>query len=94
MSELPEWALKHLPVDHPQAALLLGVSERKLWALLKEHPHFERRGRKNVYYPEHIEELRRVTAQPGPVVGVTSDAEQKDRIAAKVAAAKAKRRKT
>lgn len=65
MDELPDWALKHLPVKHPQAAMLLGVSERKLWTIVGEHPHFERRGRANLYYPEHIEALRKVMSEAG-----------------------------
>jgi hypothetical protein len=64
MSELPEWAKEIVPLTHDQAAQVLGVSRRKLWTILKDHPHFERRGRANVYYPEHIRELRQVGSTP------------------------------
>ena len=61
--DMPDWAKELVPLKHKQAALVLGVSERKLWTILKRHPHFERRGRANVYYPEHIAELRKVCAK-------------------------------
>jgi len=58
MNEMPQWAKDMMPLTHKQAAGVLGVSERTLWRLVEVHPHFERRGRGNAYYPEHIEKLR------------------------------------
>lgn len=58
MRDMPQWAKDMMPLTHKQAAWVLGVSERTLWRLVEEHPHFERRGRGNAYYPEHIEKLR------------------------------------
>lgn len=55
---LPEWARLMVPVDMNGAALLLGVSRRFLIEALKQHPHYERRGAKYVFYPEHIATLR------------------------------------
>jgi hypothetical protein len=55
---LPEWARLMVPVDMNGAALLLGVSRRFLIDALKQHPHYERRGAKYVFYPEHIATLR------------------------------------
>ncbi|WP_430251263.1 hypothetical protein [Neorhizobium sp. DAR64860/K0K1] len=47
------------------AALLLGVSRRFLIDALKQHPHYERRGAKYVFYPEHIATLRAALASQG-----------------------------
>lgn len=63
MTGLSEWTLKHSHVGHAEAAKLLGVGPRKLWDIVHEHPHYERRGRANRYYPEHIEALRKVTGR-------------------------------
>ncbi len=51
---LPAWAQSIVPVDMDDAAMLLGVSRRFLVDELKEHQHYERRGAKKVFYPEHI----------------------------------------
>ena len=59
--DLPKWARDQVPLTHPQACLVLGVSHRKLFDILKDHPFFERRGKHNLYYPEHIAALRAVT---------------------------------
>jgi hypothetical protein len=40
------------------AAVLLGISRRFLIDAIKDHPHFERRGAKKVFYPEHIAALQ------------------------------------
>ena len=58
MNGMPQWAKDMMPLTYKQAAEVLGVSERTLWRLVEVHPHFERRGRGNAYYPEHIEKLR------------------------------------
>src|SRR4051812_10489288 len=55
---LPAWALALQPLDMEGAASVLGVSRRTLVEVLKKHQHFERRGLRKVFYPEHIEALR------------------------------------
>ena len=55
---LPAWTEGMVPIDMDGAAILLGVSRRFLVDELKIHPHFERRGVKKVFYPEHIALLR------------------------------------
>lgn len=57
---LPEWAARMEPVGMAQAARLLGISKRTLTKVLKQHPHYELRGTKKVFYPEHVQKLRRV----------------------------------
>lgn len=57
---LPEWARSLVPVGMDEAATLLGVSRRFLVETLKQHPHYERRGSKKVFYQEHIALLREV----------------------------------
>ena len=46
------------PLDMVGAAEVLGVSRRTLTDTLKRLPHYELRGRKKVFYPEHIAQLR------------------------------------
>lgn len=58
MSELPSWTANLTPVDMAGAATLLGVSRRYLVDAIKKHGHYERRGAKKVFYPEHIALLR------------------------------------
>ncbi len=48
------------------AAILLGVSRRFLVDTLKRHPHYERRGTKKVFYPEHIALLRKALTSQNP----------------------------
>jgi hypothetical protein len=55
---LPGWANAMLPVDMEGAATLLGISRRLLVDVIKNYPHYERRGVKKVFYPEHISALR------------------------------------
>ena len=55
---LPKWAEQIEPVDMNGAARLLGVSRRTLTDILRRHPVYERRGKKKVFYPEQIRELR------------------------------------
>ena len=64
MVALPTWAQNVQPVDMDGAALLLGVSRRYLVDVLRDHPHFERRGVKKVFYPEHIGQLRAALCEP------------------------------
>jgi len=47
------------PLNMNQAATALGVSRRFLTDSLKSLPYFDQRGTKKVFYPEHIEALRR-----------------------------------
>ena len=61
---LPDWARAIAPVDMDGAAIVLGVSRRFLIDALKQHPHYERRGAKYVFYPEHIATLRAELACP------------------------------
>lgn len=53
----PDWLVE--PLNSEGAARALGVSLRTLSDLLKSHPYYELRGRKRVFYPEHITRLRR-----------------------------------
>lgn len=55
---LPAWTQNIVPVDMDTAAILLGVSRRFLVDEIKRHPHYERRGVKKMFYPEHIALLR------------------------------------
>ena len=57
-ASLPSWAVHMQPLDMAGAALVLGISRRTLVELLKTLPHFELRGTRKVFYPEHIEALR------------------------------------
>ena len=66
MSSLPDWC--EIPIDMNQAALVLGVSKRKLIDALKAAEvkaglHFELRGTKKVFYRENILALRKVMTQ-------------------------------
>ena len=56
---LPEWA--EIPLTMDQAAVALGVSKRALTDMLRDYPYFESRGRKKVFYSEHIQQLRAAT---------------------------------
>ncbi len=66
MSALPTWAEKMTPVDMSGAAALLGVSRRYLVNVLRAHPHYESRGVKKVFYPEHIARLREAIGEQSP----------------------------
>jgi hypothetical protein len=59
---LPSWAQK--PLDVNETAALLGVSVEELRRLVGKHPHFEPRGRKKVFYPEHIRKLETILTPP------------------------------
>ena len=66
MPPLPDWC--EIPIDLNQAALVLGVSKRKLIDALKAAEvkaglHFELRGTKKVFYRENILALRKVMTQ-------------------------------
>ena len=66
MPPLPDWC--EIPIDINQAALVLGVSKRKLIDALKVSEvkaglHFELRGTKKVFYRENILALRKVMTQ-------------------------------
>jgi hypothetical protein len=70
---LPDWAKRITPVDMDGAAFLLGISRRFLVDALKAHPHYERRGAKKVFYPEHIELLReKMSCQDSPSKSATA----------------------
>lgn len=60
---LPAWAEKIQPVDMDGAALLLGISRRTLVDRIRDGKHYERRGNRKVFYPEHIAALREVIDQ-------------------------------
>lgn len=51
-------AFPEKPIGMADAAAHLGVSRRTLTDALKRLPHYELRGRKKVFYPEHIAQLR------------------------------------
>ena len=61
---LPAWAQQITPVDMDGAAHVLGVSRRFLIDVIKQHKHYERRGAKKVFYPEHIALLREKMSCP------------------------------
>lgn len=67
---LPIWAQNIVPVDMDGAAILLGVSRRFLVDVLREHRHYELRGTKKVFYPEHIEKLKIIISPPSPTTPV------------------------
>lgn len=49
-----------VPVGMDDAARALGISKRTLVDVIRDWPHLcERRGRKRVFYPEHIDGLRK-----------------------------------
>ncbi len=54
MSALPAWAENMRPVDMEGAAALLGIARRTLVDVIRHNPHYEKRGVKKVFYPEHI----------------------------------------
>jgi hypothetical protein len=58
VSGLPAWAQAVVPVDMDGAAACLGIGRRSLVDVLRNHPHYERRGTRKVFYPEHIALLR------------------------------------
>lgn len=66
-AKLPEWAEKIVPVDMNGAGMLLGVSRRFLVDVLRDHPHYELRGAKKVFYPEHITRLREALSSPASI---------------------------
>lgn len=47
------------PVGMDEAAAMLGISRRTLTDALKTLPFYELRGRVKVFYPEHIDALRK-----------------------------------
>jgi hypothetical protein len=51
---LPAWAEAIVPVDMDGAAAVLGIARRTLVDVIRDHPHYERRGTRKVFYPEHI----------------------------------------
>lgn len=46
------------PISMDEAAEHLGVSKTTLTKAIKRLPYYELRGRKKVFYPEHIAQLR------------------------------------
>src|SRR5262245_10746812 len=57
-TQLPTWAANLRPLTMDGAAAVLGVCRRTLVEIIKRYPHFEPRGTRKVFYPEHIEALR------------------------------------
>lgn len=53
----PSWAVEPI-VGCENAAKVIGVSLRKFIDIIKEHPHYEVRGKTYVFYPEHIRQIR------------------------------------
>jgi hypothetical protein len=77
---LPAWVV--VPLDMNGAAAALGISRRTLVDVIAQHKHYEPRGNRKVFYPEHIASLRETLCQgsksssatelptpPGPLVG-------------------------
>ena len=60
---LPLWAAQIEPLNMGEAARVLGMSRRKLSDEIRTHPYYERRGTRKVFYPEHIDALRREISQ-------------------------------
>lgn len=58
---LPSWAVE--PLDMNGAAVAIGVCRRTSIVIIAEHPHYELRGRKKVFYPEHITLIRDARAK-------------------------------
>lgn len=58
MSGLPKWAEAIVPVDMDGAAACLGISRRSLVDVIRTNKHYDRRGSRKVFYPEHIALLR------------------------------------
>lgn len=57
-SKVADWA--DTPLNMDGAAVALGISRRTLTDAVKSLPYYELRGRnKKVFYPEHIQQLRR-----------------------------------
>jgi hypothetical protein len=65
---LPAWAASIVPVDMDGAAAVLGIGRRTLVDVIRDHPHYERRGTKKVFYPEHVALLREALCQSGEKV--------------------------
>jgi hypothetical protein len=61
---LPSWATDLTPVDMDGAAVLLGISRRFLVDVIGQHKHYEQRGNRKVFYPEHIARLRYIANPP------------------------------
>lgn len=61
--KLPAWAEAQSPIDMDQCAVVMGVSRRWLIDLLKQYPFYELRGRRKLFYPEHVEALREALRQ-------------------------------
>lgn len=80
MVALPTWAEKMTPVDMDGAAALLGVSRRFLVDVLRTSPHYERRGIKKVFYPEHIARLREAICEQSHTSKVLSSSSSKGSI--------------
>ena len=59
---LPAWAAQLQPVDMVGAAVLLGISRRSLVDVIAHAKHYEKRGNRKVFYPEHIGALREALA--------------------------------
>ena len=58
---LPKWAAELQAIGMDEAALVLGVCRRTLTTILKNHPHYDKRGRfKKVFKRHHIEALEAV----------------------------------
>src|SRR5690606_2004258 len=55
---LPTWTADLVPIDMDGAATLLGISRRFLVDVIRKHRHYEPRGNRKVFYPEHIALLR------------------------------------
>lgn len=65
MGPLPQWAEAIVPLSMDGAAKVLGIGRRTLVDVIGAHPHYERRGTKKVFYPEHIAQLREAICQNG-----------------------------
>lgn len=61
------------PLDMNGAAEALGIARRTLTDALKRLPFYELRGRKKVFYPEHIARLRKELGIPDPESGLVAD---------------------
>ncbi len=59
VNDLPAWASEIVPLTVSQAAIVMGVGTSAFYQLIAEFPHYESHGAKKLFYPEHIEKLRK-----------------------------------
>lgn len=61
---LPTWAT--MPIEFAAAAVELGITEARLKEVVRDHPYYDPRGRRKIFYPDQIRRLRFVIDPPKP----------------------------